>query len=236
MVLTQGEIHQFHEQGYFIKRDILDKGLIEKCLDHYWKSAPEGFHRDDPSTWRGMISKNAFTGENIEHDGYNWKDFNLKNTHEGCQLIAENTEIREAAESLMTGIPKQAWIRGIFGVLPGAPGRGMHIDGPRSERFVGVVGLLESVGEDAGGFTFHPKSHRRVSELIASGVISVKEPRKDLYNRQKWEDALTEASVQFTGNAGDIVFWHYNLVHQYTKNESNQIRIAMFTDFKYEQL
>lgn len=236
MVLTQGEIHQFHEQGYLIKRDILDKGLIEKCLDHYWKSAPEGFHRDDPRTWRGMISKNVFTTENILHKDYDWKDFTLKNTHEGCQLIAENTEIRGAAESLMTGIPKETWTRGIFGVLPGAPGRGMHIDGPRPYPFVGVIGLLESIEEDTGGFTFHPKSHRRVSELIASGVISVKEPRKDLYNRQKWEDALTEAPVQFTGNTGDIVFWHYNLVHQYTKNASNQIRIAMFTDFKYEQL
>ena len=49
-----------------------------------------------------------------------------------------------------------------------------------------------------------------------------------------WKDALIEDPVQFTGSAGDIVFWHDSLVHQYTQNLSNDIRIAMFADFYIE--
>ncbi len=235
-MLTPYEIHFFQKNGYLIKRAILEKGLIEKCLDHYWKSAPEGFHRDNPQTWQGMIHRNAFTKEKIIHNGYDWKDLTIDNIPEGRHLIAENIQIREAAETLMTGIRKKAWTRGIFGVLPGSPGRGMHIDGPRPNPFVGVIGLLRDVETEAGAFTFHPKSHHRVSELIDAGILNVHtEPRKDLYNRKKWEDALREVPVEFTGNAGDIIFWHHNLVHQYTKNGSNQIRLAMFVDFQFKE-
>jgi len=230
--ITQNDKEFFDENGYLFKRNVLDKTLIEKCLDHYWKSAPQGFHRKVPNSWRGMIEKNAFTQEGIQHQGYDWKDKTLEDTTYGRSLIAVDTRIIEAVCAL-TPLPiERPWVRGIFGVLPGSPGRGFHIDGPRVSPFIGVTGLLESASPNAGNFTFYPKSHHRVSELIENGTLDLlKNKSADMYNKDLWKDALTEDPVQFVGQAGDVVFWHDSLVHQYTQNLSNQIRIAMFVDF-----
>lgn len=235
MEITQNQIEFFRENGYLFKRNILDTSLIEKCLDHYWESAPEGFHRNDPNTWRGMISQNAFTREGIHHQDYDWKDFTLKDTLYGRSLIVENASIIEAVSALAPFPIQRSHTRGIFGVLPGSAGRPFHIDGPRVYPFIGVTGLLADSSLNAGCFTFYPKSHHRVSELIENGTLDVlKNKSQDMYKMDLWKDALIEDPVQFTGSAGDIVFWHDSLVHQYTHNLSNDIRIAMFVDFYIE--
>ena len=232
MEITQNQIEFFRENGYLFKRNILDRSLIGKCLNHYWESAPEGFHRDDPNTWRGMISQNAFTREGIQHQDYDWKDFTLKDTTYGRSLIAEDSSIIEVVNALARSPIEHPHTRGIFGVLPGSAGRGFHIDGPRVSPFIGVTGLLEDVGPNAGNFTFCPKSHHRVSELIENGTLdTLRDKSSDMYNKDLWKDALTECPVQFVGEAGDIVFWHDSLVHRYTENLSNHIRLAMFVDF-----
>lgn len=235
MKITQKEIQFFNENGYLIQRNVLDKALIAQCLDHYWKSAPEGFHRSDPTTWRGLLSNNAFTEEGIHHQDYDWKDFTLKDTPCGRSLIVENASIIEAVSALAPFPIQRSHTRGIFGVLPGSAGRPFHIDGPRVLPFIGVTGLLADSSLNAGCFTFYPKSHHRVSELIENGTLDVlKNKSQDMYKMDLWKDALIEDPVQFTGRAGDIVFWHDSLVHQYTHNLSNDIRIAMFVDFYIE--
>lgn len=237
MKITQDEIEFFNENGYLIKRDMLDPTLISQCLDYYWRSAPEGFHRDDPSTWQGEIWKNAFTRDRVAHNGYDWKDFSLEETAYGNSLIAKNESIRDGVIQLSGAPIKNAKCRGIFGVLPRAPGRGFHIDGPRISPFIGVTGYLGDVGPNAGNFTFYPKSHLPISQLIADGILDLhKDKNRDMYNHKLWMHVITEEPIQFVGNTGDIVFWHDSLVHRYTQNRSKHIRFAMFVDFYLEKV
>lgn len=228
-MLTSDDTVFFQKNGYLIKRNILDKALIAKCLDHYWKSAPDGFHRDDPRTWRGKIFKNAFTRDKVIHSGDDWKDLTLSEMPEGKQIIAENPTIRTSVEHLASHEIRSVWTRGIFGVLPGASGRKAHIDGARPLPFIGVTGLLSDIDVDSGGFTIYPRSHHIINPIAATLT------EKDLYLPSKWKEAIKVEPVQFTGRAGDIVFWHYNLVHLYTKNESRNIRLAVFVDFQFEK-
>ena len=231
-MLTPYEIRSFQKNGYLIKRDILDKGLIEKCLNHYWKSAPEGFQRDNPSTWRGKIHKNSFTKERIIHAGDDWKDLTLGNIPEGRGIIAENAIICASVNALLpeNTVIVNMWTRGLFGVLPGANGRAPHIDGARPHPFIGVTGLLSDVDVDGGAFTVYPESHHVITPIFETLT------KDDLYLPSRWKPAIQTKPVQFTGQAGDIIFWHHNLVHLYTQNKSPSIRLATFTDFRYKEV
>ena len=197
MEITQNEIEFFHENGYLFKRNVLDKTLIEKCLDHYWQSAPEGFYRNDPKTWRGMIDKNAFTREGIQHQGYDWKDHTLKDTKYGRSLIAVDTCIIEAVCALTSLSIERPWVRGIFGVLPGSPGRGFHIDGPRVAPFIGVTGLLQDASPNAGNFTFYPfREVRRPKTSSARRRGRSHNPRPSTSVWSRSTDALTSLARQ----------------------------------------
>ena len=51
--LTPDEIRFFRDEGYVIKRKVMDEGLMAQARDRLWDNPPPGIDRNDPNTWRG---------------------------------------------------------------------------------------------------------------------------------------------------------------------------------------
>ena len=51
--LSKKEILFFKEEGYLIKRDVLDSRLMAYARDRLWEAAPLQLKRDQPETWIG---------------------------------------------------------------------------------------------------------------------------------------------------------------------------------------
>ena len=49
--LTSDDKAFFKENGYLIKRGLIDKPTTDAALDLIWENMDEGIKRDDPSTW-----------------------------------------------------------------------------------------------------------------------------------------------------------------------------------------
>ena len=231
MLLTNDDKNFFYENGYLIKRNVLDKTLIPECIDFFWKHAPAECLRDSPETWASVtgVVKYMEGPRRFQHTKYYWK-IGMKDIPAAENLIARCPEIREAAENLIPTdcLIRKTHTRGIIAVLPGDSARGMHLDSPASGNFICVTGYLDDVDIDSGGFAVCPKSHHLGRKLI---------PKLNDQQRYwaKFNGLLetTEPPLEFTGRAGDVMFWDYGLLHQHVKNESNRIRFAMFTEFRY---
>lgn len=201
----------FEENGYLIKRNMLDPMLIKECLQIVSDQSEHGELRRKSHDWGFTVHR-------------------FSSYPAGRQIIGENPNILTIVKALLAPQKiKSIWTRGCIGILPGAPERSMHIDASHSDPYIIVTGYLSDVDQDGGSFTLIPKSHHIVSTLLPQ----LQEP-DDYYDRKKNGVVLCdEPYFQFTGNAGDVIFWDRTLLHQHTKNTSKETRLAVFTDFRY---
>ena len=51
--LSRDDIAFFKDQGYLIKREVLNPELMERARCRLWEGAPEGRVRENPDTWVG---------------------------------------------------------------------------------------------------------------------------------------------------------------------------------------
>ena len=64
MQLSLADMRFFKDNGYLIKRGVLDPQLCAQARDRLWEAAPPRFKRDDVDTWIG-----PFTAEEEDEDG-----------------------------------------------------------------------------------------------------------------------------------------------------------------------
>ena len=125
-------------------------------------------------------------------------------------------------------------IRGIYCILPQGdlPEKPTtcHTDGHPFH--LGVVGYIDDVPPNGGGFTVWPKSHRKLYFNYHSSHRNepTDQHEKDIayFNQQTYVDCH--------GQAGDIVFWHHRLAHAAGHNRSRQIRQAVLYDFRRKDM
>ena len=211
MYLKEKEIHFFREHGFLIKRDLLPPEPFEKSME--------------------IVQKHIKLGktENKSHQGASGFSVKITGNPEWKGLLADNPVIFSSVEQLVA--PQKVLFsksRGCIGVNPGSKERGMHVDAvvPGGHSYVFVAAYLRKVGTDEGGFTVIPKSHQVVKNLW---------PLEDHYQPSKNGMLLTDVPyVQFTGKPGDVCFVHHMLLHQHTKNLSNNTRYATFANFMIE--
>ena len=53
--LTPDEIRFFRDEGYVVKRKVMDENLMVQARERMWDKPPPGIDRNDPNTWRGPI-------------------------------------------------------------------------------------------------------------------------------------------------------------------------------------
>ena len=174
------------------------------------------------------------------------------------QLLGKNTLVHPKVGGKTMGLHGPAWpggpvdpalenegARGIYAILPygNKPKETdiCHTDGHPFN--LSLVGLIDDVPPDGGGFKVWPGSHKRLyptfqlqydqrripyySHLPSSkGIIHSDDYKKEI--KKVMEDI---APVDCWGSQGDVVIWHHRLAHMAGHNHSKKIRLAVLYDF-----
>jgi hypothetical protein len=220
-MLTRKQKEHFYENGFLKIPGVVPRLMVDaarKAINHSIGSV--GVHDDDPNNFR----TGAFCDE-------------LRNAPVLTNLF-NRTPLFQIAESLLgEGKVQQAGGAQIAIRFPGAPGndpaepRG-HLDGLGSgtngmpkgvyrRGFTGfaVVYLADVPEPYSGNFTVWPRSHRFFEDYFK------KEGHEVLSNGMPQVD-LPEGPAQVTGEAGDVVIAHHQMVHSAAPNASANIRYA----------
>lgn len=247
--LTGAEIGFFKNQGYLIKRGVLDPALMARARERKWAGAPERMKKDDPATWFGPFRPEEERGEECENCryGFTWKYREPAREPWIVAMLAANPVIGGWAEQLLgrgeVEVPER--IRGIYcqlpmGELPARPTvchcdltpDRLHATPPEQllAPGLGVVGLIADVPPAGGAFTVWPGTHLIIHDLLVrnQGVA-----RNDAYRRRLIEFNAARR-VEGHGAAGDVLLWHRLLAHAAGWNRSprTQLREAVLCDFK----
>ena len=229
MILTAAQREQFIRDGYVRVSGLIPSDMVEAT--RVGLLARMGVYPDDPDTWAGKAMSTdpdaiAFT--------------------EPCR-----TPEIEAAASELVGpdfIPgvtyspfldsqgvSPAVLRGFIPVLsfpqPGPPAfepptTGYHIDGMHAvtvwpiKFFLVVFAYLSDTADYGGATTVRPGSHRQVFEhwLRTGDSGNTTPPALDY-----------AAPLPLPGQAGDVFFMHYLLVHSGSANHAAHIRVGLNT-------
>lgn len=238
--LSPEDIGFFKENGYLIKRGVLDPDLMAEARESLWANALHELDRNDPSTWVGPFEKMTDDENNVRHD-YTWKyraqgkeDFMLR-------LLPKDPSVWAMAQQLLgkgqIQEPEQA--RGIYcmmpeGDLPEHPYY-CHID--QHAFHLGVVGYIDDVDLDGGGFNVWPGSHKAFYYACTTQYQPTRDDEEATERvREITERVLQGERVDCHGKAGDVIFWHHRLGHSAGHNRSWRIRQAVLFDYKRKDL
>ena len=73
MRLSTEDLRFFKENGYLIKRGVLDPDLCARARDRLWQGAPPRLRRDDPDTWVGPFRPEEENEDGSNHrKGFRW--------------------------------------------------------------------------------------------------------------------------------------------------------------------
>jgi hypothetical protein len=219
--LSAEDIAFFKREGYLIKREVLDPGLMARALDRMWEAAPHPLDRNDPDTWAGAFP---------EQRGV-WKFRDPATEEWMIRLLTGDPSVHGMAEQLLGKgtLSEIERIRGIYstfpeGDLPERPTTG-HVD--RHPFHLGAVGYLDHVGPKGGAFTVWPGSHLAFFHDFLSHV---KFEPTDQFERD--EAAFRKRpGVECCGGPGDLIFWHHRIMHTAGHNRSRRVRLAILGDY-----
>jgi hypothetical protein len=260
--LTPDEIRFFRDEGYVIKRKVMDENLMAQARERLWDKPPPGIDRNDPNTWRGPIqtpedrkilprspeTDYLFDGWALPNppshndqysgvDGICWRYRTLGTEKFLVRMLLTDASIWGMAEQLLgkgsLAVPSRT--RGIYCRFPqrDIPVEPLkpHTDG--HEFHLGVVGFIDDVPPNGGGFTIFPKSHR---VFYYQHLTQFGRDKTDTY--EKHHDMLKEqTATECSGEAGDIILFHHRLAHAGNPpNHSLEIRKAALGDLVRKDL
>ena len=241
VTLSQDDIVFFRDNGYIIKRAVLDPELMEQARESLWANALAELDRNDPSTWVGPFSEMSDDENNVRHN-YTWKYRAQGRDEFMLRLLAKDPSVWTMAEQLLgkDKIKDPERARGIYcmmpeGDLPAHPYY-CHID--QHPFHLGVVGYIDDVDIDGGGFNVWAGSHK---EFYPACTWQYRAARDDPANNKEIS-ALAKrirngsTRVDCHGKAGDVIFWHHRLAHSAGHNRTERIRQAVLFDYKRKDL
>ena len=232
MRLAAEQLRFFKENGYLIVRDVLDPELMARARASLWEYAPPGRSPDRPETWVGPFLPEEEDVEKPNHRrGFRWQYRERGGESWMVQLLAKNPAIWAMAEQMLGvgELCEPQRIRGIYCTLPYGqtplPPLQCHCDAHPFH--LGVVGYIDDVPPNGGGFAVWPGSHAAFYRAYTSQYRN--EPTDEYDAIRQHYNGL--APVDCHGRAGDIVFWHHRLGHMAAPNASGQIRQAVLYDY-----
>ena len=250
-IVNESEATFFREHGYLIKRSLLtNEAQLAKPTDYMWSKVPETVvNRDDPASWTAdPASKwtDELMAELGNFHGTNWKMRSRGPNGIGTEYflvneMANHPVMHSVAESFLGGRIKLAErVRGIYAIFPIAPDvegqLGPHGDYMASE--LSAMVLVGDVPPDSGGFTVWPGSHQRMHihwDRVFGSTMA--DELKDGYKATRDQIIRDTQPVEFTGKAGDVVFWHPRMIHSAGVNNSAKrgeplVRVVIPVDYQ----
>ena len=235
--LSDDQVAHFVRRGYLIVRRALRADLLARARARLWDAAPDSLKRDDPASWI-----DPFEPEDEDEDrgnyrkGFRWQYRALGRELWMVDLLPKNPAVWSMVQQLLGRgqVTEPEGIRGIYCTLPqGQHEAGLdrcHVDAHPFH--LGVVGYIDDVDPGGGGFRVWPASHRTFYPDFESAYrmepTAGYEPHRERLSQ--------EPSVDCSGRAGDIVFWHHRLGHMAAHNHTRRIRQAVLCDFRKKDL
>lgn len=223
--LTDEQVIFFRDNGYLVLRNVLDPELMAQTRDAWWDAAPKNLIRSDPNSWVGAFPDSRFTWKYRDRSSEPWM----------IELLYGNPELQAVAKQLLgpeLATPER--IRGIYCVFPDtdkAP-RPAHFHVDAHAFHLGVVGYVDDVPPDGGGFTIWPGSHKQFYHTFKTAyTFNPLEENKEVWDTDAWRAVLQIDPVHTYGSAGDVVLWHHRMGHGAGHNRSGQVRQAVLYDF-----
>ena len=100
--LTKEDILFFKENGYLIKRNVLNPDLMERARAKLWEGAPEGRLRDDPDTWIGPFKPEEVNEDNSNRrGGFRWNYREPGGEDWMVKLLATDPNVWRMAEQFL---------------------------------------------------------------------------------------------------------------------------------------
>ena len=221
--LSEAEVAFFKENGFLVKRGFLqEKETFDRIVDYVWENVPrEIVKRDDVQTWFDA-PHGQWTEADAEKAGQfargTWKMRSRKIGTEPffVDKIANHPRMRQLV-SLFIGDPvkRSNRVRGVYCIFPKPPNSESRLapHGDHTAAQLSAMVFVDTVPPHSGGFTIWPGSHY-MSHLYHTTVYGPLDPDlAEPYSKAR-DNVLREiAPVEFSGKAGDVVFWHPRLVH-----------------------
>ena len=232
--LGPAEVEHFKDRGFLVKRGLIDDDkAFGQIIDHLWSNVPRGILKaDDPATWLDAPHEKWAEADvprvgRLIHD--NWKMRSPGPNGVGTESflvdrIANHPNLIAIMRAFFDApIRPPRRVRGIYAVLPkppSGPGRlGPHADSMAAE--LSAMVLVHEILPRSGGFTLWPGSHLRLHphwDTVHGGVISG--DRREGFRKARDAVLRDITPVEFTGQAGDVVFWHPRTLHSAGVNYS----------------
>lgn len=249
--ISTDEAEFFKANGFLVRRRLIDEPEVyRQVVDRVWDNVPRGImQRNNAASWLDAPHK-KWTDEDAERVGMfasnNWKLRSRGADGIGTESfliegLANHPRMRAVVESFI-GSPVQATnrVRGIYCIFPKPasmpPRYGVHADYMAAHLSAMVVAA--PMPANSGGFTVWPGSHRRLHPLWDTCFGSTIDPSKSQHYGCERDAILCEVSpVEFSGEPGDVIFWHPRLLHSGGTNHSAEwdrpiIRIIVPCDFQ----
>ncbi len=243
-ILKPHEVSFFKQNGYIVKRQILDPDLMKKNIDLTWEKLPDSLERTNPETWKGIVTDSCKTLSLAQRRGHVKLRECIHSNDLLINLLPRNPVIRGVLEQLLgegKAIPKDDRARGVYPIFPYPKSKyilelkhvrllkdafaNFHYD--RHEYQIATMGYLDDVLPGGGGLYVWPKSHRLMYRAFNSR--SNNEPNillplvRSIYRLRR--------PVEIHGRAGDVIFFHQRLLHRASTNYTQRIRYAILCDF-----
>ena len=254
-LLNEKEIKHFKKEGFIVKRQLIKaKQTFQKVKAHIWANVPRSLmERNNPQTWIEP-PEDAWTEADSLNVGHlankNWKmrskgpnglgteDFLVKD-------IANSPNMLKVVRSLIGSPVRPARrVRGIYCVFPSKPGStdkyNVHVDYIPSH--ITAMVIADQIKPMCGGFMLWPGSHIELHPYWNTAHGGGMDPERSQKFLEAREKIIRETSpVEFTGSAGDVVFWHPRALHSAGINHSAEIgkplvRVIIPCDFQRDDL
>ena len=137
--LTQDDINFFGDNGYLIKRKVLDPKLMAQARDRLWEGAPAQLNRHDPSTWVGPFRERSEDKMNARNN-HRWNYREPGDEPFMIDLLPKNPSVWRMAEQLLGQgtLVEPDRVRGIYCTLPygDVPKKGPPVATLMATRFI----------------------------------------------------------------------------------------------------
>jgi hypothetical protein len=222
--LDETEVSYFKENGFIVKRGLIDEPeTFERIVDYLWENVPrEIVKRDDPQTWQGA-PHGQWTEEDVEKAGLfgggSWK----MRARDGIgtepfliDKIAHHPNMQKVVSSFIgQPIKPTQRVRGVYAIFPKPPseeGRlGAHADQAAAQ--LSAMVFVDEVPPHCGGFTVWPGSHHILHPHSETTYGSRGADNAEAFAQARDEVLRNITPVEFTGQAGDVLFWYSRLAH-----------------------
>ena len=233
-MLTQEQLAQYRLDGYVLVSGLISEETIANAEAAMWFTL--GMNRDDPTSWSPFpeetdgLTTNVNLGL-IEHFGLQTPALLACCTPAFYEVQDQLAQKNPGAFHCQNPQPEAVWTRSVFPVSSDWNYFNGHVDGgyrpfnvfPGSFR-VSSLTYLDSGVTQGGGTVIWPWSHRKLSQAAMQSpdrynILS------DFKNPQQRFD-LGEP-IELRPSRGDVLFFHYLLVHSGSLNTSNKPRFAL---------